>query len=130
MKTIKNIAYTILVVVAISVSLESKAQCNGQEIPAMSFQTTSTMTGSGSAYAANPSLDAAGFAVYGVSDIEGRAKSAIRKSPTPGSPYTPGAGDQTNQFPIGDGTWILAFFALSYAIWRGVRGRIIAKKMT
>ena len=43
-------------------------------------------------------------------------------------PGTPTGLNQ--QFPIGDGTWILALLALSYAIWLGVRGRIITKKMT
>lgn len=121
MKT-KIFVYSVLVIISLFVSVDLMAQFNRNEIPVMSFKTTSTMQMSGSSYASMPALNADGSAYVPYSP----ASSASPSGPRRASAFD----DEDEDMPIGDGTWILAFFALSYAIWRGVRGRIITKKMT
>ena len=72
---------------------------NGATAPQVTFQSTSTMQGSGSAYSSKPMLNSDGMAVYnGASYGPNKAK----KDNTPGTPSTPGQGKEEYQFPIGD----------------------------
>ena len=80
--------------------------------PTASFQSTSAMVGSGSAYSANPTLNADGTASYQssyspVSTPSGpnRGKKAGGVEPT----------DDDEELPLGDGLFLLALLALGYA---------------
>lgn len=73
---------------------------------AQDWQSTSSMTGSGSAYGAQVTAVGA----VEVTDMATTTESyspakapGVRKNPaTPGSPSTPGQGEAENQFPLGD----------------------------
>ena len=87
------------------------------ETPTAVFQSTSTLAGSGSAYSATPMLAEDGTATY-----EGAGGS--RRTPsTPGTPYTPGQGEEENQFPIGDALIPLLLMVMAYATYLLLRRR-------
>ena len=111
MKTMKNIAYTLFVVVSLFVSVEAIAQFNQQEMPVKSFQSTSTLAGSGSTYAANPTLNIDGSACVPYSSVSSASPSGPRRAPTPND------DDDDDLLPIGDGTWILMLLAIGYAFF-------------
>ena len=79
------------------------------EAPAAAFQSTSTLTGSGSAYTATPMLAEDGTATY---DGASGPKRVLR---APGTPSTPGQGSAENQFPLGDGIIPLLIMLMAYA---------------
>ena len=108
------------------VALSTNAQTFGAQEPNVTFQSTSTMSGSGSAYSSNPTLNDDGTAVYNsASRGPRRAKKDDTPSTpgTPGSPSTPGQGSQENQFPLGDAAFPLLFLAGAYLIMRATRRR-------
>ncbi len=115
----KNNIATLIVIVMLAVfALPAKAQqfntFNGAVAPQASFQSTSTMRGTGSAYSSNPMLNDDGTASYnGASYGPHRAK-----MDGPGVPTTPGQGSEENQFPIGDALLPLMLCALAYLIFR------------
>ena len=80
--------------------------------PAATFQSTNTMTGSGSAYSATPSLNEDGTAAYeGASyEQEQAPHRGVRKLP----PLIEGT-------PLGDGLWVLVTLACAYLIVRVAR---------
>ena len=83
--------------------------------PNATFQTTSTMMGSGSTYSANPVIGSDGSATYeGVTYAE---------QTVPGGPNRVRPTTHENQ-PIGDGLWILLVLAVGYAAWRRVIARM------
>ena len=100
----------ILMAVAL-VALPTMAQSFGeQEQPTTTFQSTSTMTPSGSAYSANPSLNENGVAT---APSAARAGGGPRKSGLfPDAPST--EGEQGNT-PIGDAVLPLTLMALAFA---------------
>ena len=79
------------------------------EAPTAAFQSTSTLTGSGSAYTATPMLAEDGTATY---DGASGPKRVLR---APGTPSTPGQGSNENQFPLGDGIIPLLIMLMAYA---------------
>ena len=98
-------------------------QTYGTAAPSVSFQSTSTMQGSGSTYASNPSINGNGTAAYAAPSY---APSGQRRTPGApgtgtGTPTTPGNGDPQNQFPLGDGTGCLLFLLALYAAATGWR---------
>lgn len=127
----KTIISIIIIAVASIVAMPLKAQLSqGQRqsshtmTPAIAFQSTSTMVGSGSTYASQPMLNMDGTASY--------------KAPSYGPAYAPGgprksSSDPINpeeddvELPVGDGTWILMFLAIGYAFFVAWR-RMVAKR--
>ena len=85
--------------------------------PSATFQSTSTMSGSGSAYSANPSLNGNGTATYAAPSGPRRAK---MDDPTPssGNPFSGGGQDpeQTdpNEDPLGDALLPLLLMSLAF----------------
>lgn len=89
----------------------------GQAPNAPVFQSTSVMQGSGSAYFANPSLNASGTATYN------GAEEAINST-------TPNNGPRkinpiAAPTPIGDAVLPLLLFAGAFLIWRAARRRAV-----
>ena len=92
---------------------------------AQDWQSTSSMTGSGSAYGAQVTAVGA----VEVTDMATTTESyspakapGVRKNPaTPGSPSTPGQGEAENQFPLGDAVWPLLLIAAMYCALRVYR---------
>lgn len=116
----------ILFMVAANV-LPTIAQSFGaQEQPQSQFRSTSTMTGSGSSYSANPSINKEGTAnapAY---------KTGPHKAPTPiyteEQRLTNGGGSGTNT-PLGDAVLPLMLCAGAYLIIRA-RRRMVRSKMS
>lgn len=88
MKMKKTLAILIIIVLAVVGTLPTSAQWNnnaqqqrfGAVAPSVTFQSTSIMTGSGSAYSANPTIGANGAAYMpGASSAPGR-RPGIRKA--------------------------------------------------
>lgn len=117
-KNIKVIGYGLWVMVAILVSAPTMAQSFGQQDPNQTqFQSTSTMTGSGSTYAPNPSLNSTGT-----------ANAPSYGGGTPGGPFrAPDPIDNDEWWeehkedlgeglstPLGDGLIPLSLLALAY----------------
>ena len=99
----------------------NEQQWGSASAPSASFQSTSTMQSSGSAYSTTPMLNADGTATYNAaSTTPAQAPSGPRKV----GPPTP-EGDPT---PVGDGLWALMLMAFGYAgyiIYR--RRKVLAK---
>lgn len=75
-------------------------------IPTIGFQSTSSMQGSGSAYASNPTINSDGMAY--TSSVSTTVSSGPRRI----APPTP-TGNPT---PIGDAAWPFLFMALLYTL--------------
>lgn len=88
------------------------AQNAEEQLQTQVFQSTSTMTPVGSAYSANPSISADGTAYTPSAQAQSGPR---RTAASPGSPTTPGAGSEENQFPVGDAVLPLALMALAFA---------------
>ena len=92
------------------------------EQPNTVFHSTSTMQGSGSAYSANPELNADGSATYeGASYTPAKSPKrpgGIRKDgPTP-NPGDPSEGQQDNTpTPLGDAVLPLLFMSLAFGMF-------------
>ena len=84
--------------------------------PAATFQSTNTMTGSGSAYSATPSLNEDGTAAY-----EGASYESAETASHPGHIRKVGGGQTIEGTPIGEGLWVLATLACAYLIVRVAR---------
>ena len=109
MKNMKKIAIMIMAVAL--VALPTMAQSFGeQEQPTAAFQSTSTMTPSGSAYSANPSLNENGVAT---TPSAARAGSGPKKAAAGSLPLMPETSDGGNQ-PIGDAVLPLTLMALAF----------------
>ena len=121
----KNNIATLIVIVMLAVfALPAKAQqfntFGGAVAPQASFQSTSTMRGSGSAYSSNPMINTNGTAVYnGAAASYGphRAKKDDDED-EPAVIVTP-EGKQ----PLGDAVLPLMLCALAYLIVRATRKR-------
>lgn len=103
-----------VIVLAVVVALPAKAQMFGQTAsPITAFRSTSTMVGSGSSYSSSPMLNEDGTAsLNGGTSGSYRAKKNTPSSP--GSPSTPGQGQQENQFPVGDAVLPLMLMAMLF----------------
>lgn len=120
-KVIMMIVAEALMVLPATAQFEKSQQMTG-DAPSVTFQSTSTMTGSGSTYSATPALNADGTASYnGASSASSGPRRA--KMDGTGSPSTPGQGDANNQFPLGDAFVPLALMALAFGGVVAVRRR-------
>lgn len=78
-------------------------------VPSVSFQSTSTMTASGSSYSSQPTIGSDGVATMGETYTSSQPAGGPRRI------VTPGAGGI--QQPIGDALIPLLLFALAYGAW-------------
>lgn len=101
----------VMMIMAVAlVALPTKAQSFGeQEQPTTTFQSTSTLQGSGSAYSANPTLNEDGTAYSPAAQSPARAGSGPRKLPT-----LPDNKDYHDNTPIGDAVLPLTLMALAF----------------
>ena len=110
----KNNIATLIVIVMLAVfALPAKAQqfnqYHGAVAPQASFQSTSTMVGTGSSYSSNPMLNDDGTATYnGASYSPAEAPSGPKKV----------GGHAQEGTPIGDAVLPLMLCALAYLIFR------------
>ena len=115
-KEMKNKVKLIMIaIMAAAFALPAMAQMNantqqwGTNVPAASFQSTSTMQSSGSAYSTTPLLNADGTALYNGAPENDNASGhpgTIRRV----GPPTP-EGDPT---PVGDGVWVMMLMAMLF----------------
>ena len=116
MKTVKNKIFVVFM--ASVLALPAMAAFGDQEQPNAVFLSTSTLSPSGSAYSANPSLDEDGSACDPASQSPSRGP---RKSGSmPGMPDTSKTQDNT---PIGDAALPLLVFAAAAAATVAIRNR-------
>lgn len=78
-------------------------------VPSVSFQSTSTMTASGSSYSSQPTIGSDGVATMGETYTSSQPAGGPRRI------VTPSAGEI--QQPIGDALFPLLLFALAYGAW-------------
>jgi len=105
---------------------QEKQQAFGASAPSAAFQSTSTMSGSGSTYSANPELNADGSATY-----EGASYAPAKSIRRPGGVRKDGDGDEdesnpgkTNyDNPLGDAVLPLMLLLCAYAGYKKVRAR-------
>ena len=105
----------ILVMVAVGV-LPTMAQNFEVQQPNATFQSTSAMTGSGSAYSSNPTLNDNGTAEAPVTS----APRSLRKGTLPPPPSVD--ENDSGNVPLGE-PWVLAIFAAAFAAVIAVRRR-------
>ena len=86
--------------------------------PEATFQSTTTMIGSGSAYSATPSLNEDGTATY-----EGASEPSAALAPGRSIRKSGAFDDDDDDMPLGDGLWVLATLACAYLIVRAARVR-------
>ncbi len=123
----KNNIATLIVIVMLAVfALPAKAQqfntFGGAVAPQASFQSTSTMQGSGSAYSSNPMINSDGTASY-----EGASYSPAQ---APSGPNKAKQGWTIEGTPIGDAVLPLMLCALAYLIVRATRKRAKGERVT
>ena len=104
-----------MIVGAALMALPATAQTFGAqqaEQPNTNFQSTSSMTGSGSAYSANPTLNSDGTAAYNGASSPAKVPGGPRKDvviPTP-----PGGGGDKIPSPVGDAVLPLMLCAFAF----------------
>ena len=99
----------ILIVLGLVSVLSVSAQTLAQQ-PSNEFQSTSTMKSSGSAYSANPMLNADGTAAYG-------EQQAPTHNSRPGQPRKAIDPSEEAWVPLGDAVWPLMLLAAVYGVW-------------
>ena len=139
MKTMKqNLAIIAIFVVAAVMALPAAAQqfntFGGTMAPQASFQSTSTMRGTGSSYSSNPMINRNGTAAYSCSSPVGGPLRAKKD----GNPFDNGSGGTVNigevvnpnepGTPLGDALVPLALMALAFGAVVAVRRRRSAEK--
>jgi len=122
MKTMKqNLAIIAIFVVAAVMALPAAAQqfntFGGAVAPQTSFQSTSTMVGTGSAYSSNPMLNSNGTAVYNGASYGPHKAKMDEGNPFSGGGSLPGNPQEPGQ-PLGDALLPLMLCALAYLIFR------------
>ena len=108
-----------MIMVAVLTALPTMGQILSEKQVSIGFQSTSVMSGSGSAYTANPVLNEDGTASYDGAEGTTRIGKIRRDPATPGTPSTPGAGGE--QFPMGDAVLPLMMLAMAYMLVRRYR---------
>ena len=131
MKNMKRVfvVSSLLLVISFTAMAQIFGATQGEEQPAFGasapsavFQSTSSMSGSGSAYSANPTIGEDGSAAY-----EGASYSPAKAAKKPGSirrdPSNPVIDDPKNDNPLGDVVWPLMLLLCAYAGYKKVRAR-------
>ena len=112
--------YGLMVMGVLLLSMPVTAQNFGAQQPNTVFQSTSTMTPTGSQYSSNPTLNSNGTAVAPTSGPYKAKKDGISLPPTP----TNQEGDSGN-VPLGDALIPLMLCAGAYLIVRATRRRTL-----
>lgn len=115
MKSVKFIGYGLLVMGMLFLSMPVTAQNFGAQQPNTVFQSTSTMTGSGSTYSSNPTINENGTAnapSYAPASGPNKAKKDL------GLPTTPDTTGDSGNVPVGDAVLPLLLCACAYLIIR------------
>ncbi len=105
----------LMILAAALMALPALAQtfgANQAEQPNAAFQSTSTLSGSGSSYSANPTLNSDGTATY--------QNAAPSKVPAGSGPHKSGPinpGPDPKEGPIGDALFPLLFMSLSFGMF-------------
>ena len=95
----------------------------GATAPSATFQSTSSMPGSGSEYSSNPTLNADGTAAYlGEANSSSKTNYQPRRAKKEGDENNPVITDGDN--PIGDALIPLTLFAGAYLIIRATRRKV------
>ena len=108
----------LMILAAALMALPALAQsfgANQAEQPNAAFQSTSTMTGSGSSYSANPTLNSDGTAAYSNASYSSSQNSGPRRAKH--STDSPGEVDTTvdkENSPLGDAVLPLLLMSLSF----------------
>ena len=108
----------LMILAAALMALPALAQNFGSQSadqPNASFQSTSTMTGSGSSYSANPTLNSDGTAAYSNASYSSSQNSGPRRAKH--STDSPGEVDNTvdkENSPLGDALLPLLFMSLAF----------------
>lgn len=117
MKRLRNIFVIIAVLTALSVN--AQLPCTSAEAPTVQFQSTSTLTGSGSGVASAVTTGG----VFESSMTTGKPLahkiSSVRRDV--GDDEVAGDDDPNkpaNPFPIGDGVWAMIIMAAGYCLFR------------
>jgi hypothetical protein len=120
----KDMKYRVIILAMVAaLSLPAIAQWNNNDVmataPTTTFQSTSTLGSSNSAYSSNPSIGDNGTATI--------RTIGVRRNETPsGNPGTPDEDEidddeKAEWQPIGDAVWPLLLLALAYLIVRATR---------
>lgn len=128
MKDMKRVfvVSSLLLVISFTAMAQIFGATQGEEQPAFGatapsavFQSTSSMSGSGSAYSANPTIGEDGSAAY-----EGASYSPAKASRPGGIKKNPIVDDENDEgnVPLGDAVWPLMLLLCAYAIYK-VRSR-------
>ena len=122
MKSIKVIGYGLWVMGVLLVSMPAMAQWGndnqvGASAPSTTFQSTSTMSGSNSAYASNPNIDNDGMAAA----PSNRRTIGVRRNDDINNP-TVDPEDEGNE-PIGDAIFPLLMAAGAFLLMKVLRRR-------
>ena len=112
--------YLIALIILVTLPAAAQFEPVRQSAPAMSFQSTSTMMGSGSAYSSNPMLSADGTATYETASNGPRRAKKDEGDDEIGI-ITPGQGG--TQAPIGDALIPLLLMAMAYVMFILLRRR-------
>lgn len=120
MKNVKVIGFGLMVMGMLFVSMPVTAQNFGAQQPNTVFQSTSTMTPTGSQYSSNPTLNSNGTAVAPTSGPYKAKKDGLVPPPPP----TVDENDTGNQ-PLGDALIPLMLCACAYLIVRATRRRTL-----
>ena len=129
MKTMKqNLAIIAIIVVAAVMALPAAAQqfntFGGAVAPQASFQSTSTMRGTGSSYSSNPMINSNGTAVYNGAAASGPNR-AKKDDPFGGQDISGTGNPQQPGTPIGDAVLPLMLCVCAYLIVRATRKRTL-----
>ena len=114
MKTMKN--KIIVVLMAAAIVLPAMAQFSFAQEPNTQFQSTSSLSGSGSTYSSSPTLGSDGTAAYNDSYTESSQPSS---GPRRVSPPTP----ENDPTPVGDAALPLLLMAVAFAATVAMRNR-------
>lgn len=113
MKTVKNKIFVVLM--ASVLALPAMAAFGDQEQPNAVFQSTSTLSPSGSVYSSNPILDEDGTANNPASQAPSRGPRKL--------PDLPSTENESDNTPIGDAALPLLVFAAAAAATVAIRNR-------
>ena len=106
----------LMILAAALMALPALAQtfgANQTEQPNAAFQSTSTLSGSGSSYSANPTLNSDGTATYDNATYSSPQNSGPRRAKME-DPITP---DPSSKIPLGDALLPLLFMSLAFGMF-------------
>ena len=104
----------IIILVALFLTMPVMAQLNAnRQAIHTTFQSTSTLAGSGSAYSSAPMLNADGTAMLPSTSYSPYNTSTV-SGPRKANAFD---GEEDGDMPLGDGMWVMTVLAIVYAGW-------------